>query len=64
MKGIIATCFLICIAVIDCEISNFVRSQYEDYAPKPVLYSEGKTLAEVIFDENSNMVHCRLHEVE
>ena len=58
-----ATVFLLCVYVIECSIPN-AKSQYEDYAPKPVLYCEGKTLAEVIYDDNGNMVHCILHEVE
>lgn len=49
---------------IECSISNAAKSQFEDYAPKPVLYCEGKTLAEVIYDDNGNMMHCILHEVE
>lgn len=59
-----ATIFLVCMHAVECSISNAAKSQFEDYAPKPVLYCEGKTLAEVIYDDNGNMVHCTLHEVE
>lgn len=39
-------------------------SQFTDPAPSPILFSDGKTLAEVIFDENGIMLYCRLHELE
>ncbi|KAG8187722.1 hypothetical protein JTE90_000186 [Oedothorax gibbosus] len=38
--------------------------RYEDFGPSPVLYSDGKTLAEVVYDEYGDMVHCKLHELE
>ncbi|XP_015910496.2 uncharacterized protein [Parasteatoda tepidariorum] len=43
-----------------CEIPNF----FVDIELKPILYSDGKTLAEIIFDESGIMKHCRLHELE
>ncbi|XP_054724391.1 uncharacterized protein LOC129234419 [Uloborus diversus] len=41
-----------------------VASQFNDIRPRPILFSDDKTLAEVILDENGDMIHCRLHEME
>ncbi|GIY25932.1 acyl-CoA desaturase [Caerostris extrusa] len=41
-----------------------LAAEYETFATKPILFCDEKTLAEVFFDENGEMVHCRLHELE
>ncbi|KAF8766348.1 Acidic phospholipase A2 PA4 like protein [Argiope bruennichi] len=48
-----------CTAVVQCMIA-----EYETYKPKPILYCDGKTLAEIVLGENGEMTHCRLHELE
>lgn len=53
--------FWICTYIVFYET---VVAEYNDISPRPILYCDGKTLAEVIFDENGQMVHCRLHELE
>lgn len=60
----IATLFLFCALTVGSQLPQFNRSQYEDETPKPTLYYDGKTLAEVFLDESGTMVHCRLHELE
>ncbi|CAL1281898.1 unnamed protein product [Larinioides sclopetarius] len=48
-----------CVLLVEGLIAGF-----EAPKPKPVLFWDGKTLAEVLLDESGQMVHCRLHELE
>ncbi|XP_035218849.1 uncharacterized protein LOC118192067, partial [Stegodyphus dumicola] len=49
-----------CVCVVT---GNSVRLAYSE-EPRPILFSDGKTLAEVIFNDGGEMTHCRLHELE
>lgn len=49
-----------------CTSSNptIIPVQYVNIEARPILLYDGKTLAEVILDEDGVMRHCRLHELE
>lgn len=59
-----ATLVFLCVLFFVVLLTENANSLYEDQTPRPTLFWDGKTLAEVILDENGTMVHCRLHELE